>query len=160
LPSVISQASSKIRLPGGLDEYATARLLIAVFQGLVLQQAWDPSVDATACAQALTILMAAQTGPRKGARTMEAIQQGVGRTSYTFLSWRVTVECYLAVPRTLGPTLRPAAPQLYRTLACDRSKVHVAFGVRNCLKRVFAFIRFSLKIRHRTGLQFCQVDSL
>jgi AcrR family transcriptional regulator len=71
LADLVRRAKSCGELPAGLDDEATARLLIAVFQGLVLQQAWDASVDPTASAHALTTLIAAQkrNEPRQGGRT-------------------------------------------------------------------------------------------
>jgi uncharacterized membrane protein len=51
-----------------------ARLLIAAFQGLVLQQAWDARVDAAACAGALATLIAPPGGAnmRRGHRALKS----------------------------------------------------------------------------------------
>lgn len=81
LADMIRQARTRGELPDGLDDDATARLLIASFQGLVLQQAWDASVDARACANALAMLIASPgaSGDRgRGAsRSMEAPERKV-----------------------------------------------------------------------------------
>jgi TetR/AcrR family transcriptional regulator, transcriptional repressor of aconitase len=60
LASMIGRARASGELPDSLNDDAMARLLIACFQGLVLQQAWDPGIDAAACANALAILIASQ----------------------------------------------------------------------------------------------------
>jgi AcrR family transcriptional regulator len=44
------QADGKVR--GEIDPDATARVLIAVFHGVILQQAWDEGTDLAACAKA------------------------------------------------------------------------------------------------------------
>jgi AcrR family transcriptional regulator len=61
LTDMVRRAKVRGELPKSLDEDATARVLIACFQGLVLQQVWDPTMDATACAVTLAVLMAAQS---------------------------------------------------------------------------------------------------
>jgi hypothetical protein len=58
LADMIRQARARGELPDRLNDDAMARLLIASFQGLVLQQAWDAGVDAAACADALAVLIA------------------------------------------------------------------------------------------------------
>jgi len=60
LADMIRQARARGELPDGLNDDAMARLLIAAFQGLVLQQAWDAHVDAAACADALAVLIASR----------------------------------------------------------------------------------------------------
>jgi TetR/AcrR family transcriptional regulator, transcriptional repressor of aconitase len=57
LAGMIRRAKSRGELPQNLNEDATARLLIGVFQGLVLQNAWDGDVDAAACTDALATLI-------------------------------------------------------------------------------------------------------
>jgi TetR/AcrR family transcriptional regulator, transcriptional repressor of aconitase len=57
LAGMIRRARSRGELPQNLNEDATARLLIGVFQGLVLQNAWDADVDTAACAHALATLI-------------------------------------------------------------------------------------------------------
>ena len=53
------------RIPG-VDADATARLCASLFQGLVLQQAWDPKLDVAAYARAAESLSDALTGARAG----------------------------------------------------------------------------------------------
>ena len=45
------------RLRADLDPRATARAAAAIFQGIVLQQAWDPDVDVAACLRAAEALI-------------------------------------------------------------------------------------------------------
>jgi AcrR family transcriptional regulator len=59
LANMIELAKTRGELPRALNEEATGRLLIAFFQGIVLQKAWDPSVDGAACANALALLIGA-----------------------------------------------------------------------------------------------------
>jgi len=58
LANMLARARASGELPDNLNDDAVARVLIACFQGLVLQQAWDASVDAAACARALATLIA------------------------------------------------------------------------------------------------------
>jgi hypothetical protein len=51
------------RIPG-VDPEATARLTASLFQGLVLQQAWDPKLDVAAYARAAESLIDALTARR------------------------------------------------------------------------------------------------
>jgi len=57
LAAIVRRAKSRGELPQALNDDATARLLIGVFQGLVLQNAWDAEVDTGACAEALATLI-------------------------------------------------------------------------------------------------------
>jgi AcrR family transcriptional regulator len=57
LAGMVRRAKGRGELPQALNEDATARLLIAFFQGLVLQKAWDVDVDTVACAEALATLI-------------------------------------------------------------------------------------------------------
>ena len=54
-----------------------ARLLIAAFQEKVLQQAWDASVDAAACADALAMLIMppGRANMRRGHRALKSTQK-------------------------------------------------------------------------------------
>jgi hypothetical protein len=73
LADMIRQARSRGELPDSLNDDAMARLLIAAFQGLVLQQAWDAGVDAAACAEALAVLIASRRASGlRGRRTRTA----------------------------------------------------------------------------------------
>jgi AcrR family transcriptional regulator len=69
LARMVQRAKIRGELPKTLDAQATARLLIAFFQGLVLQLTWDGNVDIQTC---LTALKAFITPQRAGDR------QGVG----------------------------------------------------------------------------------
>jgi AcrR family transcriptional regulator len=68
LAGMIRRAKTRGELPGALNEDATARLLIAFFQGLVLQNAWDAGVDAAACAEALATLIGLRAPSRSVGR--------------------------------------------------------------------------------------------
>jgi AcrR family transcriptional regulator len=45
IAALIRRAKRRGELPASLDADATARLAIAVFHGIVLQQAWEPDLD-------------------------------------------------------------------------------------------------------------------
>jgi AcrR family transcriptional regulator len=57
LADLLRKARGRGELPHGIDPEATARVLIAVFQGITLQQTWDENVDATACVRTLRLLL-------------------------------------------------------------------------------------------------------
>src|SRR6266481_2486750 len=82
LADMIRQARARGELPDGLNDDAMARLLIAAFQGLVLQQAWDADVDAAACADALAVLIASPRASgnrgRRAPRSVDAPEHAVG----------------------------------------------------------------------------------
>jgi AcrR family transcriptional regulator len=63
LAALIGRAKSRGELSASIDPDAAARVLIAVFQGLVLQQSWRPGLDLAACADALAALL--RIGGRK-----------------------------------------------------------------------------------------------
>lgn len=46
LARVVSECQERDELPSHVEPEALARVMIAIFQGFVLQQAWDPRVDA------------------------------------------------------------------------------------------------------------------
>jgi AcrR family transcriptional regulator len=52
-------------LPAGLDPDALARVLIAIYQGLVLQTAWDPGVDNDAYVRTVATLLTSVVDPRR-----------------------------------------------------------------------------------------------
>ena len=58
LARMVGRAKARGELPRTLDADAMARLLIAFFQGLVLQLTWDGSVDTQSCLAALKALIA------------------------------------------------------------------------------------------------------
>jgi len=65
LAAMVRNARRRGELPKALDPDATARLIIAFFQGLVLQQAWDARLDVEASADALAILIGVPSGSRR-----------------------------------------------------------------------------------------------
>jgi hypothetical protein len=71
LADMIRQARTHGELPDGRNDDAMARRLIAAFQ-----QAWDAGVDATACAEALAVLIASRRASgnrgRRAPRSMAA----------------------------------------------------------------------------------------
>ena len=50
-------------VPAGIDPVSAARVCAAIFQGLVLQQAWDPELDIDGYIEAVTALIGRFTGP-------------------------------------------------------------------------------------------------
>jgi TetR/AcrR family transcriptional regulator, transcriptional repressor of aconitase len=79
LARLVQRAKARGELPRTLDADATARLLIACFQGLVLQVTWDGNVDTQHCLTALKALIAPE---RAGER--QAV--GAGNRRRRFLS--------------------------------------------------------------------------
>ena len=68
LALLLRRAKRRGELPAELDSEAAARLAIAVFHGIVLQQAWEPELDVEALAAALEAAARALVrGPRRGA---------------------------------------------------------------------------------------------
>jgi TetR/AcrR family transcriptional regulator, transcriptional repressor of aconitase len=61
---VLRRAQRRGELPASVDPDAGARLAVAVFHGIVLQQAWEPSLDVDALAAALEAAAAALAAPR------------------------------------------------------------------------------------------------
>jgi AcrR family transcriptional regulator len=57
LAGLFRRAQARGELPRALDPNAAAHLLIAFFQGLVLQLTWNPALDVAACTEALAILL-------------------------------------------------------------------------------------------------------
>ena len=68
------------RIPG-VDADATARLCASLFQGLVLQQAWDAKLDVAAYARAAESLIDALTGARAGAARVRRARTRAARPS-------------------------------------------------------------------------------
>jgi AcrR family transcriptional regulator len=67
IAALIRRAKRRGALPASLDADATARLAIAVFHGIVLQQAWEPDLDVpriAATAEALLGQGRLEPGPR------------------------------------------------------------------------------------------------
>jgi AcrR family transcriptional regulator len=63
LTDLLRRAQRRGDVAGELDPKPTARLLIAAFQGLALQQTWDASVDARACVSAIRRLLLGDERP-------------------------------------------------------------------------------------------------
>ena len=57
LESWIRRGQREGRVAADLDAAAAARVAAAIFQGLVLQQAWDPEIDIPACIKAAEMLL-------------------------------------------------------------------------------------------------------
>jgi AcrR family transcriptional regulator len=58
LGALLRRAQREGRLARGVKPLAMARVAAAVFQGLVLQQAWDPTLNVEDCARAAQALLA------------------------------------------------------------------------------------------------------
>jgi len=73
----LRRARDEGRVPADLDPDPAARVASAIFQGLVLQQAWDPDLDVAGCARAVEILLDALLGrePRGPRRPATAGQR-------------------------------------------------------------------------------------
>ena len=69
LSNAIAKAQGSGRLPATLNPEAAARVLIAIFYGLILQQAWDERTDVAECAKAAQAMLAAYFSPKATART-------------------------------------------------------------------------------------------
>jgi len=57
LAELLRRARRRGELPRGLEPEAAARVLIAAFQGIALQQTWDEAMDVGACVRALQALL-------------------------------------------------------------------------------------------------------
>jgi len=62
LTDVVARAQREGRLAPTADPRAVARVAAAIFQGLVLQQAWEPDVDVEAYLRAVEVLFGATVG--------------------------------------------------------------------------------------------------
>jgi hypothetical protein len=58
----VSRGQRDGTLPAALDPDGAARVCASIFQGLVLQQAWDPQLDVEACICAVLALIDALAG--------------------------------------------------------------------------------------------------
>jgi TetR/AcrR family transcriptional regulator, transcriptional repressor of aconitase len=65
LARLVRRGQKEGRLPAGLAPEAVARVAASLFQGLVLQQAWDPKVDVAAYVRAAESLLDAWLAPRR-----------------------------------------------------------------------------------------------
>jgi len=68
LAAAMRRAQRQGRMTANVKPEAAARVAVAVFQGLVLQQAWDPSLDVAAYSRAAEHLLAALGGTRRSSR--------------------------------------------------------------------------------------------
>jgi AcrR family transcriptional regulator len=59
-------------VPAGIDPVSAARVCAAIFQGLVLQQAWDPGLDIDGYVEAVIALVGRFAGPPDPAGRREA----------------------------------------------------------------------------------------
>ena len=57
LADLLRKAQRRRELGRGIDPEATARILIAIFQGMTLQQTWDESMDASSCLGVMQALL-------------------------------------------------------------------------------------------------------
>jgi AcrR family transcriptional regulator len=57
LTALIRRGQDEGRLPKGVDPASTARVCASIFQGLVLQQAWDPELDVDGYIEAVLSLL-------------------------------------------------------------------------------------------------------
>jgi TetR/AcrR family transcriptional regulator, transcriptional repressor of aconitase len=64
LARLVRRGQREGRVPKGLDPEAAARVAAALFQGLVLQQAWDPKVDVDGYVRAAQALLDAWLLPK------------------------------------------------------------------------------------------------
>jgi AcrR family transcriptional regulator len=60
LADLLRNARDRGELPVALDPEATARVLIAAFQGVVLQRVWNESVDVEACVRVMRMLLSSR----------------------------------------------------------------------------------------------------
>jgi AcrR family transcriptional regulator len=65
LAALIRAAQARHEVPARLDADAAARAVIALFQGFVLQQAWDPHADVEAYLDTIEIVVDALTARRR-----------------------------------------------------------------------------------------------
>jgi AcrR family transcriptional regulator len=63
IAELVRHAQRANTVPDELDPEAFARVCVAIFQGLVLQQAWDPELDVEACIDAAMSLVDGLMGP-------------------------------------------------------------------------------------------------
>ena len=80
LDEPLAALAKLLRRVPGIDANATARLVASLFQGLVLQQAWDPALDVAAYARAAESLIDAVLGAAP-ARHSALVRQPRSRTS-------------------------------------------------------------------------------
>jgi TetR/AcrR family transcriptional regulator, transcriptional repressor of aconitase len=75
IASLLRRAQQDGSVPPGIDPDSAARVCAAIFQGLVLQQAWDPGLDIGGYIDAVTVLIGrfiTPAGPDSGGQPAEA----------------------------------------------------------------------------------------
>jgi len=70
LTDVIARGQREGTLPPGPDPGATARVCAAIFQGLVLQQAWEPELDVSSYIEAVLAVLAGLATAAAGAQSV------------------------------------------------------------------------------------------
>ena len=69
LERLIRHAQREGRIARSVNPAAGARVAAALFQGLVLQQAWDPSIDVAAYQRAARAILETWIGPKRPSRS-------------------------------------------------------------------------------------------
>ena len=59
LARIITECQERDELPMAIDSEGLARVMIAIFQGFVLQQAWDPDTDSEQYLAAVDVILSA-----------------------------------------------------------------------------------------------------
>ncbi len=59
LARIVTECQERYELPPEIDPEGFARVMIAIFQGFVLQQAWDPETDSEQYLAAVDVILAA-----------------------------------------------------------------------------------------------------
>jgi TetR/AcrR family transcriptional regulator, transcriptional repressor of aconitase len=75
IAALLRRAQQDGSVPPGIDPDSAARVCAAIFQGLVLQQAWDPGLDISGYIDAVTVLIGrfiTPAGPDSGGQPAEA----------------------------------------------------------------------------------------
>jgi len=63
IAGLLRQGQRDGTVPAGIDPKSAARVCVAIFQGLVVQQAWDPGLDIDGYIDAVIALIGRFTGP-------------------------------------------------------------------------------------------------
>ena len=76
LAALVREAQARGEVPDTLDPDAVARIVIALFQGFVLQQAWDPRVEVAPYLAVVETAIDAIVGRRRSPRRRKAAGKG------------------------------------------------------------------------------------
>ncbi len=68
LAGLVREAQTRGELPAEVDAQALARVMVSIFQGFVLQQAWDPRVRPAPYLDALEVILDCLSAPGGGRR--------------------------------------------------------------------------------------------